>query len=296
MKLLNEQNFHFWRPSRKGGLQRDIERVLILFGKSYYYRHIESNKDMKRIDHFKMAIITTLIFSVSSAGFSQDGPSEDSPLQAAPAVNLSDAGLPQKEAIFIEENGLKFRISDMEDIAFGYVHTAKFSPDSDVLIVTEETGVGAYRLATPYLNSHSIENISGSPQDFTWSSSGQYVVFHNVDVYAGAGSTGLMLLNVQSGKYIEISKDQFINGKDLGQREKLNIYSIVWLDSNSFSLIASAGYLGESGHPGINYNRMNELGDNLGNRDDNILVANWKVEIINDDSIIPDEISENDSF
>jgi hypothetical protein len=80
----------------------------------------------------------------------------------------------------------------MEDIAFGFVHRAEFSPDSDVLIVTEETGVGTFRLATPYLNSHSIETISGSPRDFTWSSSGQYVVFQKVDVYLGAGSMGLV--------------------------------------------------------------------------------------------------------
>lgn len=74
-----------------------------------------------------MTMLISLAFSVSCAGFSQDGP--------------SDAGLPHEEAIFIEENGLKLRISDMEDIAFGYVHTAEFSPDSDVLIVTEETGM-----------------------------------------------------------------------------------------------------------------------------------------------------------
>lgn len=197
----------------------------------------------------------------------------------------------------VEENGLKLQISDMEDIAFGFVHTGNFSPDYHVRIKTEEVDPGAYRLvAITGAKTVAIENISGSPQNLTWSSSGKYVVFNNVDVYAGDGSTGITLLNVQSGKYIEIGRDQFINGKDLGQREKLDIYNIVWLDSNRFSLVASAGYLGESGHPGINYNRMIELGDNFGNRDDIVLVANWVVEIVNDDSKIPDEPVEEREF
>jgi hypothetical protein len=66
-------------------------------------------------------------------------------------------------------------------------------------------------------------------------------------------------------------------------RDKLNIYNIVWLDSTKFSLIASTGFLGESGHPDINYNRRQKLGENFWNKVDNILVANWKVEIINMD-------------
>lgn len=136
----------------------------------------------------------------------------------------------------LEENGLSLRISEMEDIAYGFVYTGTFSPDYYVRIKTEEVSPGAYRLvAITGAKTVSIENINGSPQNLTWSSSGRYVVFNNVDVYAGDGSTGIILLNVQTGKYIEIGRDQFINGKDLGQREKLDIYSIVWLDSNRFS-------------------------------------------------------------
>lgn len=109
-------------------------------------------------------------------------------------------------------------------------------------------------------------------------------MIHSTDYYADTGSTGIVVLNVQSGHFMEITREQIINEKDLGHREKLNIYNIVWLDSERFSLIVSAGYLGESGHPGINLNRRVEFGDKFGNNDDIILVASWEIEIVKDDS------------
>jgi len=173
----------------------------------------------------------------------------------------------------------------MEDIAFGFVYNGTISPDGDVVIITEELDHGISKLAfRTYYTTHKVDEIYVSPLSYTWSPSGKYVVIRNIDFYAGDGSTGIIILNVQSGHYIEITREQIINGMELGKREKLNIYNIVWLDSERFSLIASAGYLGESGHPGINYNRKVELGDKLGNKDDIILVANWKVEIVNDES------------
>lgn len=38
---------------------------------------------------------------------------------------------------------------------------------------------------------------------------------------------------------------------------------------------------------------MIELGDDFGNREDNLLVANWEIEIVNDESKIPDELTED---
>ncbi len=186
---------------------------------------------------------------------------------------------------YAAENGLELKISEMEDISFGFVHTGMYSPEGNVLIVTEEIDHGIHTLAfRTFAKTHTVENALVSPENFFWSASEKYVVIHNIDFYANEGSTGITILNVQSGQYIEIEKDQIINGQNLGNRNKLAIYHIVWLSSTKFSLIASAGYLGYSGHPGIEYNRRVALGDNFNNKDDIVLVANWEVEIINDNS------------
>jgi len=191
---------------------------------------------------------------------------------------------------YAEDNGLELKVSEMEDIPFGFVHTGKYSPEGNVLIVTEEIDHGIKTLAfRTFKKKHIVENAFVSPENFFWSASEKYVVIHNIDFYANEGSTGITVLNVQSGQYIEIGTDQIINGQNLGNRDRFNIYNIVWLSSTKFSLIVSAGYQGYSGHPGIDYNRKVALGDDFNNKDDIVLVANWEVEIVNDNSepIVP---------
>jgi hypothetical protein len=239
-----------------------------------------------------LKVITLLSILISCAGIPSIKEQEDHAAGALQNEESSEVLISQeklqienKKNIFKAENGLELNVSEMEDIAFGFVHTGKFSPDGDVQLIIKKIDHGLSSLAfRTYFKTHSVDDIVVSPRSYAWSSSGKYVVIHNVDYYADDGSTGIIILNVQSGHYIEITSDQLINGKDLGKRDKLNIYNIVWLDSNRFSLIVSAGYLGESGHPGIDYNRKTNLGDNYGNKDDIILVANWVIEIVNDES------------
>jgi len=239
-------------------------------------------------------LIPLLLLSVSCAGNNEIIVKEISTMEVEPIVEL-----PVEKSVlnFNEENGLELNVSDMEDIAFGFVHTGIYSPEGNVVIVTEEMDHGIQTLGfRTFAKTHTVENIFVSPINFFWSASEKYVVIHNIDFYANEGSTGITVLNVQSGQYIEISKDQIINGQDLGKRDKLNIYNIVWLSPTKFSLIASAGYLGYSGHPGIEYNRRVALGDNFDNKDDIVLVANWEVEIVNDNSepIVPIAIEESE--
>jgi len=48
---------------------------------------------------------------------------------------------------YAEDNGLELKVSEMEDIPFGFVHTGKYSPEGNVLIVTEEIDHGIKTLA-----------------------------------------------------------------------------------------------------------------------------------------------------
>ena len=252
---------------------------------------------------FYFIIITSLSILISCAGTPSIIEQENHDTGAIQNEELTEVLIsreqPQidnKELIFRAENGLELDISEMEDIAFGFVHTGMYSPEGDVQLITKDLDHGLHSLAfRTNLKTHSVKDIFVSPKSYSWSSSGKYVVIHNIDYYADDGSTGIVVLNVQSGHYIEITRDQLINGVDLGKRDKLNIYNIVWLDSNRFSLIISAGYLGESGHPGINYNRKADLGENFGNKGDIILVANWEVEIVNDESTSLDPPKEEKS-
>lgn len=249
-------------------------------------------------------LITILFLSVSCAGNNNIHVKEITEIEVEPIEDSPKSEIPEKELPieknylkFKEENGLELKVSYMEDVSFGYIHTGLYSPEGHVVIETEEIEHGIQTLAfRTFGKTHTVENIFVSPINFFWSATEKYVVIHNIDFYANEGSTGITVLNVQSGQYIEISKNQIINEQDLGNRDKLNIYNIVWLSSTKFTLIASSGYLGYSGHPGIDFNRWVALGDKFNNKDDIVLVANWEVEIVNDKSepIVPIKIEESE--
>lgn len=249
-------------------------------------------------------LITILFLSVSCAGNKNLHDKEITNIEVEPIEDFPRSEIPEKELPiekshlnFKKENGLELKVSNMEDISFGYLHTGLYSPEGHVVLENEEIDHGIQTLALRTFGEIlTFENLFVSPKNFFWSASEKYVVIHNIDLYANEGSTGITVINVQSGQFIEIGKDQIINEQDLGNRDKLNIYNIVWLSDTKFSLIASAGYLGYSGHPGINYNRWAALGDKFNNKDDIVLVANWEVEIVNDKSepIVPISIEESE--
>lgn len=229
-----------------------------------------------------LLIFTSILIIVSCAG-SPSMEESGNPVDDQP--HEEDAVNDKELLVFKNEAGLELEVSEMDEVAFGFVHKGKVSPDGDVWLITEEIDHGYQKLAfRTYFKTHMVDDISVSPESFSWSPTGKYVVIHNIDYYADAGSIGIVLLNVESGHFIEITSEQISSGIDLGKREKINIYNIVWLDENSFSMVASAGYLGESGHPGIDFNRKTILGDKFGKRDDFLLVASWKVEVVNDQS------------
>ncbi|NQY66266.1 MAG: hypothetical protein HRT72_00855 [Flavobacteriales bacterium] len=62
-------------------------------------------------------------------------------------------------------------------------------------------------------------------------------------------------------------------------RDKFNIYSLSWLNENSFAFKPSVTYQGESGHPGINFNRQEKLGEHFAQTADSLTLTPLQVEI-----------------
>ena len=73
--------------------------------------------------------------------------------------------------------------------------------------------------------------------------------------------------------------DQLFDGIDVGDREMLNVKNIVWLNDQSFYIESYVSYLGYSGHPGIDSNLKNKLGDKFANTDDIVTLPTRKYTI-----------------
>jgi hypothetical protein len=157
----------------------------------------------------------------------------------------------------------------MNESVEGFVYYGNKSPDGKVELVSEPIDPTSYEVTIKSASSNKIvEGVYLSPIKNYWSENSEYVILNNADTYAGAGTYSLLVLNAASAAYVSITADQLVEGVDVGDREMLYIKNIVWLNDQSFFIEAYVGYLGYSGHPGIDNNRKSKLGDKFANTDD----------------------------
>ncbi|MFT6922175.1 MAG: hypothetical protein ACJA1C_001177 [Crocinitomicaceae bacterium] len=157
----------------------------------------------------------------------------------------------------------------MKEPLEGFVYSGNKSPEGSVELVSELIDPTSYKVSVKSTSSNkTIEGVGLSPLKNYWSENGKYVILDNVDSYAGSGTYSVVLLNVESVKYVSIDMDQLFDGIDVGDREMLYIKNIVWLNDQSFFIESYVGYLGYSGHPGIDANLKTKLGDKFANTDD----------------------------
>jgi len=161
-----------------------------------------------------------------------------------------------------------------------FVYTGNKSPDGSVELVSEEIDPTSTKIIIrSALSSKTVEGVYLSPLKNYWSENGKYVILNNVDTYAGSGTYSIVLLHVESVKYVSIDMDQLFDGIDVGDREMLNVKNIVWLNDQSFYIESYVSYLGYSGHPGIDSNLKNKLGDKFANTDDIVTLPTRKYTI-----------------
>jgi len=135
-----------------------------------------------------LKVITLLSILISCAGTPSIIEQEDHATGALqneePSEVLISQEKPQienKELIFKAENGLELDVSEMEDIAFGFVHTGMFSPEGDVQLITKDLDHGLYSLAfNTYFKTHSVDDIVVSPKSYTFQGNKSRVIFANI--------------------------------------------------------------------------------------------------------------------
>jgi hypothetical protein len=151
----------------------------------------------------------------------------------------------------------------------GFVYSGNKSPDGTVELESEQMDPSSYTVTIKSASiNKTVLGVDLSPIKNYWSENNKYVILNNADTYAGSGTFSLLVLNIASAAYVTIDTDQLVEGIDVGDREMLYIKNIVWLSDKSFFVEAYVGYLGYSGHPGIDNNRKAKLGDKFANTDD----------------------------
>jgi hypothetical protein len=162
----------------------------------------------------------------------------------------------------------------------GFVYYGNKSPNGSVELVSESIDPTSDKITVKSATSNkTVEGVYLSPLKNYWSENGNYVILNNIDTYAGSGTYSIVLLNIESVKYVSINMDQLFEGIDVGEREMLYIKNIVWLNDQSFFIESYVGYLGYSGHPGIDNNLKNQLGDKFANTDDIVTLPTRKYTI-----------------
>ncbi len=143
-----------------------------------------------------------------------------------------------------------------------------------------------------------VDEIYDMPLEYVWSKNSDFVIIHFFEAYSNGGSTSLIVVNTNTGNKGELKNDAMMYHKSVGKRAKKNFYELEWVGEGSFEFKSSITYLGESGHPGIDASRLEELGVNYNNYEDSLELNDWIVSIEgfeNDSTLIVEEFILNDS-
>jgi hypothetical protein len=216
----------------------------------------------------------TISYSFEERPLYQDGP-------MGTVKTIQEAELIEKVSNKNKANSMfSLESSIMKEPLERFVYSGNKSPDGSVELISEPIDPTSNKIIIKSaLSSKTVEGVYLSPLKNYWSENGKYVILDNVDTYAGSGTYSIVLLNVESLKYVSIDMDQLFEGVDVGDREMLYVKNIVWLNDQSFFIESYVGYLGYSGHPGIDTNLKNKLGDKFANTDDIVTLPTRKYTI-----------------
>lgn len=113
-----------------------------------------------------------------------------------------------------------------------------------------------------------VEKLFFQADKVFWSNDSRYVAFGDDDNYAGSGNRGFLIVDVGRKTFIAVETVKLGAGQERGKRDMFKLSKICWLppgDRVMFSL--AVDYMGSSGHPGIDEERKDRLGDNFGKSD-----------------------------
>jgi len=150
-----------------------------------------------------------------------------------------------------------------------FIHQQEESPDGGVSVsIRGQDPTSSVLLVRSGGEEAFVEKLFFQAEQVFWSNDSRYVAFGDDDNYAGSGNRGFLVVDVREKKFIAIETVKMGAGQERGKRDMYKLSKICWLppgDRVMFSL--AVDYMGSSGHPGIDEERKDRLGDNFGKSD-----------------------------
>ena len=150
-----------------------------------------------------------------------------------------------------------------------FIHQKEDSPDDSVSVsIRGQDPTSSVLLVRQGDEEAFVEKLFFQAEQVFWSNDSKYVAFGDDDDYAGSGNRGFLIVDVKKKTFIAIETAKLGAGQERGKRDMYRLSKICWLppgDRVMFSL--AVDYMGGSGHPGIDEERLERLGDNFGKSD-----------------------------
>jgi hypothetical protein len=152
----------------------------------------------------------------------------------------------------------------------GFVHKQEDSPDGQMSVsIRGRDPTSSVLLVRRYEEDEAfVDRLFFQAEEVFWSQDSKRVAFGDDDFYAGSGNLGFLIVDVEKKTFVKIETTKMSPGKKHGQRDMFKLPEVCWLppgDRVMFSL--SVDFMGSSGHPGIDEERRDRLGDDFGKKD-----------------------------
>jgi len=150
-----------------------------------------------------------------------------------------------------------------------FIHQKGESPDGSISVsIRGQDPTSSVLLVRQGDEEAFVEKLFFQAERVFWSQDSRYVAFGDDDDYAGSGNRGFLIVDVRQKKFIAVETAKLGAGQERGKRDMYKLSKICWLppgDRVMFSL--AVDYMGSSGHPGIDEERKDRLGENFNKSD-----------------------------
>lgn len=155
------------------------------------------------------------------------------------------------------------------------------SPDDSrwVLFVDHEEEAGQFPLIRTDQDATPVSGLClfAECEDIAWSPDSKLFAFADYDALYYGGEQYLYVVEVYEGENFHVSLHKLIEGKELGNRDKLTVHNLSWLpESNAILFDLEANFLGSAGDDMMDRHRIEELGEDF-ERDDPVRAGNFIV-------------------
>jgi hypothetical protein len=176
---------------------------------------------------------------------------------------------------FFDFKKKKYRMEKVASKDLGFMRSGCFiyqnedSPDGSISVsIRGQDPTSSVLLVRQGDEEAFIEKLFFQAEKVFWSNDSRYVAFGDDDNYAGSGNRGFLIVDVQQKTFMAIETAKLGTGPEHGKRDMFKLSKICWLppgDRVMFSL--AVDFMGSSGHPGIDEERKDRLGDDFGKSD-----------------------------